>query len=230
LVFRGVVFDFDGVIVDSHPVHKRAWKRLLESVGRTASDEQLQFALDGRKRDEILRHFLGELDSEQMVEYGRRKEHFFRDEAADVRPIDGLLNFVEDLEDAQMALGVASSGSRSRIEFLLDRLDLRKHFGVVVTGNEVKQGKPDPALFLRVAQGLGLNPDELMAFEDAVSGVKAATSAGMKCIGIAQHDRVSILLEAGANPVVPDFRSLSYSKLRELMSNGAVSSPWPASP
>jgi beta-phosphoglucomutase len=139
-VFRGVVFDFDGVIVNSHPVHKRAWKRLLESVGQTASEEQLEFALDGRKRDDILRHFLGELDSEQVVEFGHRKEHFFLDEIADVRMIDGLLNFVEDLEDAQMALGVASSGSRGRIELLLDRLDLKRHFGVVVTGDEVERG------------------------------------------------------------------------------------------
>jgi len=79
------------------------------------------------------------------------------------------------------------------------------------------QGKPDPAVFLRAAQDLGVEPSALIAFEDAVSGVKAARSAGMKCIGIAQPERVSILLDAGANRVVPDFRSLSYSKLQELL-------------
>jgi len=215
-MLRGVVFDFDGVIVDSHPVHKRAWKKFLESMGRAVSEEKLQFVLDGRRRDDILRHFLGELNDEKLVEYGHRKEQIFRDEAADVRTIDGLLSFLEELEGAQLTLGVASSGSRSRVDFLLRQLDLKKRFRVVITGDEVAQGKPDPAVFQRAAQDLGVEPSALIAFEDAVSGVKAARSAGMKCIGIAQPDRVSILLDAGANHVVPDFRSLSYSKLQEL--------------
>jgi HAD superfamily hydrolase (TIGR01509 family) len=228
-VFKGVVFDFDGVIVDSHPVHIRAWKKFLESMGRAVSEEQLQFVLDGRRRDDILRHFLGELSDDKLVEYGHRKEQIFRNEATDVRAIDGLLNFLDDLDAAQLILSIASSGSRGRLEFLLRQLDLRRRFRVVVTGDKVAHGKPDPALFLKAAQDSGVEPFELIAFEDAVSGVKAARSAGMRCIGIAQLDRASILLDAGANHVVPDFLSLSYAKLRELLSNGAGSDPSPAS-
>jgi len=194
----------------------RAWQKFLDSVGRTASEEQLRFVLDGRKRDDILRHFMGELDADQIVEYGRRKEQFFRDEAAHVRTIDGLRGFLEDLEFEQLALAIASSGSRSRIHFLLDMLGLKKLFRVVLTGDEVEQGKPHPAVFLRAAQQLGVDPCELMAFEDAVSGVRAARSAGMMCVGIAKPERASILVDAGANYVVPDFQSLSYSKLQQI--------------
>ena len=216
LVLKGVIFDFDGVIVDSHPVHKRAWIKFLESVGKTASEEELQFILDGRKRDDILRHFLGDLDDERMAEYGHRKEQIFRDEAADVQTVNGLLGFLEDLKDAGVAIGIASSGSRSRVNFLLDRLDLKKHFQVVITGDEVKKGKPDPSVFLSAAQALQEDPHDLLAFEDAVSGVESAKAAGMKCFGIAQPDRASILFDAGADDVVPDLCSLSYSKLQEL--------------
>jgi beta-phosphoglucomutase len=215
-MIRGVVFDFDGVIVDSHDVHKRAWSRFLESVGRTASEEDLQFVMDGRKRDDILRHFMGEMDADQIVEYGRRKEQLFRDEAAHVQTTAGLLNFLEGLEYEQLAIAIASSGSSSRINDLLERLDLKKHFRVVITGDEVERGKPDPAIFLSAAQHLGIDPPELAAFEDAVSGVKAARSAGMICVGIAQPDRAPILVDAGANYVVPDFQSLSYSKLQQI--------------
>jgi beta-phosphoglucomutase len=222
-LFRGVVFDFDGVIVDSHPVHIRAWEKFLQSVGKTVCESQLQFVLDGRKREDILRHFLGELNPEQVVEYGLRKEQLFRDEAADVQTIEGFLDFLENLQDAQVALGIASSASRSRLNFLLDRLDLKRHFQVVVTADEVDQGKPNPAVFLRASQNLGICPSELLAFEDAVSGVKAARSAGMTCIGIAQPDRASMLLDAGATSVVPNFCGLSYSKLRHFSSNGAGS-------
>jgi beta-phosphoglucomutase len=220
-MLRGAVFDFDGVIVDSHPAHLRAWKSFLISVGKTVSEEQLQFVLDGRKRDEILRHFMGELDADQIVEYGLRKEQCFRDEVTHVRMADGLLDFLEDLQSEQLGLAIASSASKSRILFLLDRFGLRKYFREVISGDEVEQGKPHPAVFLKAAHQLRVDTCELMAFEDAVSGVHAAKSAGMKCVGIAQLDRVSILLAAGASHVVPDFRSLSCSKLRELLLNGA---------
>jgi HAD superfamily hydrolase (TIGR01509 family) len=215
-MLRGAVFDFDGVIVDSHPVHKRAWRKLLESVGRTASEEELQFVLDGRKREDILRYFLGDLEPEMIIEYGHRKEEFFRGEAAAVQTIDGLRDFLEDLAGAHVASAIASSGSRTRVNFLLDRLDLKKHFRVVITGDEVERGKPDPAIFLRAAQDLQVDPLELIAFEDARSGVKAARSAGMVCVGIAQPERASGLLDAGANDVFSNFRSLSYSKLERL--------------
>jgi beta-phosphoglucomutase len=227
---KGVVFDFDGVLVDSHPVHMRAWKRFFASMGRTVSEVQLQFVLDGRRRDDILRHFLGELDDDKIVEYGLQKERIFQNEASDVQTIDGLLGFLEDLEGAKLILGVASSGSRKRVDFLLRKLELKRHFQVVITGEEVAHSKPDPALFLKAAQGLGVEPFELVAFEDAVSGVRAARSAGMNCVGIAELDRASDLLDAGAMHVVPNFRPLSYSKLRELLSNGAGSSVMPVSP
>jgi beta-phosphoglucomutase len=215
-LLRGAIFDFDGVIVDSHPVHTRAWKRFLESVGRMASEEELQFVLDGRTRDDILRHFLGELDTEKMVEYGHRKEQFFRDEAAAVQEIKGLRNFLENLEETQLPLGIASSGSKSRVDLLLDRLSLKRYFRVVVTGDEVAQGKPHPAVFLKAAECLGTDPCDLIAFEDAVSGIKAAKSAGMICVGVAAPDRASLLVDAGANDVVPDFRPLSYLKLQGI--------------
>jgi len=227
-VIRGAIFDFDGVIVDSHPVHLRAWRKFLDSVGKTVSEEQLHFVLDGRKREDILRHFMGAMEADQMTEYGLRKEQFFRDEAAHVRMADGLLDFLESLQSGQLALAVASSGSKSRIHFLLDQFDLRKYFGVVITGNEVEQGKPHPGVFLKAAYQLGMDSSDLMVFEDAVSGVKAARSAGMKCIGIAQPDAAPRLLAAGANHIVPDFRSLSCSKLQELMTNAAGSDSIPA--
>lgn len=223
-MFKGAVFDFDGVIVDSHPAHMRAWKKFLDSTGKSVSEEQLHFVLDGRKRNDILRHFMGQLDADQLIAYGLRKERFFCEEVTRVRMADGLPDFLEELRCAQSALAIASSGSKSRVHFLLDRFGLRKYFREVVTGGDVEQGKPHPAVYLQAALQLGINPAELLAFEDAVSGVKAARSAGMKCIGIARPDRAHELLVAGANHVVPDFRSLSCSKLRELLLDGAEAS------
>ena len=125
----------------------------------------------------------------------------------------GLLN---ELESARVSLGIASSGTRNRINYLLERLDLKKRFLIIVSGDDVDKGKPDPSIFLRAAQALQQHPCELLAFEDSVSGVQSAKSTGMRCVGIANPDRASLLLDSGADQVVPDFCSLSYSKLGEL--------------
>lgn len=219
LLLKGIVFDFDGVIVDSHPVHLRTWKKFLSSIGHTATELELKFVLEGRKREDILRFFLGELDPEQLAQYGRQKEELFRDDAADVQTIVGLRDFLEDLRQAEIPLGIASSGSSARIQFLLNHLDLNSYFQAIVTADEVINGKPDPAVFLKAAAKLQISPHELVAFEDAVSGVKAAIGAGLTCVGIAQSDRAHALLDAGACQVIEDFRCLSRSKLSTLLSS-----------
>jgi beta-phosphoglucomutase len=218
-MLRGVIFDFDGVIVDSHPVHKRAWERFLESIGKRVSEEDLQFVMGGRTREDILRHFLGELDAATIAEYGHQKEAMFRDEAGSVQTMRGLEAFLQELEDARLALAIASSGSRSRVSFLLDRLGLAKRFPVVVTADDLKRGKPDPALFMKAAENLHIDRADIVVFEDAVSGVRAAMAAGMKCVGIAHNGSSSMLLEAGASHVVEDFCFLSHSKLQSLFSS-----------
>src|ERR1700758_3891223 len=78
-MIRGVVFDMDGVLIDSHPVHRSAWRKFLTSIGRRTTDTELEFILDGRKREEILRYFLGDLPPEQIEEYGIRKDKMLRE-------------------------------------------------------------------------------------------------------------------------------------------------------
>lgn len=217
LLLKGIVFDFDGVVVDSHPVHLRTWRKFLDSIGHTVTESELQFILEGRKREDILRFFLGELDPQQVAQYGQQKEQLFRDDAADVQTIVGLTDFLDDLTQAEMALAIASSASRTRVEFLLDHLNLNSYFQVVVTADEVIHGKPDPAVFLKASERLHIGPHELVAFEDAVSGVQAATAAGFTCVGIARGDRAAALLDAGACQVIEDFTFFSHSKLLELL-------------
>jgi beta-phosphoglucomutase len=211
---RGVVFDFDGVIVNSHPVHTRTWKKFLESMGRTVSEKDLRYVLDGRTREDIIRHFFGKLDALTIAEYGRRKESMFREEAANVQTVKGLEKFLAELSEAQLPLAIASSGSRSRVSFLLNRLGLASRFQVVVTADDVVRGKPDPEVFLKAARSLNADPADLVVFEDAPSGVRAAMAAGMKCVGIASNGPSSILLDAGASHVIQDFCSICQSKLQ----------------
>jgi beta-phosphoglucomutase len=209
---HGVVFDMDGVIVDSHPSHRAAWKQFLQSVGHPKSDSEIDFILDGHKRAEILRHFLGEeLSPEQIREYGNRKDQMLHELGSRMRPIDGAIEFIVELRQAGIAVGVATAAAGTRAQATLSELGIKDYFDVIVTGDDVPVGKPDPIIYRLAAARLHENPSQLLAFEDAASGVQAALSAGFRCIGVASGQRVEQLRAAGAQIVISDFKSLHIS-------------------
>jgi beta-phosphoglucomutase len=212
-MLRGVVFDMDGVIIDSHPAHRRAWKAFLESLGREIGDEELDFILDGCKRSEILKHFLGEVTPEQITEYGERKDEFLQKQNHTVQPIPGVVEFLAHLSEAGIRMGLATSAGRRRALGTLQELGLASYFGTIVTGDDVTVGKPHPALYKLAAERMHETPGCLLAVEDAASGVKSARAAGMRCLGVASAPRARLLQAAGADPVIPDFRSISFSQL-----------------
>jgi HAD superfamily hydrolase (TIGR01509 family) len=213
---KGVIFDMDGVLIDSHPVHKKVWAEFLASLNRPVSDEELDFVLDGRKREEILRHFLGNLPAEQIRDYGQRKDKIYAESSRNLKTISGVEEFLGLLASAGFPMAVATSASFARARGTLDELGILPRFSALVTGNDVENGKPNPEIFVRAAERLNLAPCSLLVVEDAISGVKAAKSAGMKCLGIAADGRREKLRAAGADHVVPDYRGLSLLEVQQL--------------
>jgi beta-phosphoglucomutase len=214
---RGVVFDMDGVIIDSHPTHRLAWKQFLQSVDREASDDELEFILEGRKREEILRHFLGDLSSDQIRQYGSRKDEMLRRLGNGTKPIAGVIEFLSSLKEAGVRTALATSAGKTRTLGTLAELHLSDYFDAIVTGDEVVTGKPDPLIYRLAAQRMDEKPQHLVAFEDAVAGVSAATGAGLRCVGLAVGQRAKHLSAAGADPVLPNFLALSLPQLRTLL-------------
>jgi HAD superfamily hydrolase (TIGR01509 family) len=212
-----VIFDMDGVLVDSHCIHKQAWRRLMQSLGHPVTDQQLEFVLDGRKRDDILQFFLGELSEFDLREYGLKKDKLFAECASELQLVDGVREFIAALANAGVLLAVGSSASRPRAERILEQFGLTRCFSAIVTGNDVTTGKPDPAVFTMACQRLRGDPATSLVVEDAVSGVKGARAAGMKCMGIADGERAQLLYEAGAHYVVPNFVGLEVDTLFHLI-------------
>jgi beta-phosphoglucomutase len=215
-MLAGIIFDFDGVVVDSHPLHMAAWKVFLLSKNKHVNDDDLSFVREGAKREEILRHFLGELTTEQMASYGAEKDKLFQLRARELQLVRGFANFLAESDSAGVPCAVATSGSRARVEHALKTFNLRDRFRAVVTGDEVNRGKPDPALFLLAAQALQIEPGRIVVFEDAVAGILAAKSARMKCAGIATNGMESLLKQAGADLVMNDFADTTLNDLRPL--------------
>jgi beta-phosphoglucomutase len=162
-MLRGVVFDMDGVIIDSHPAHRLAWKGFLESLGRETRDEELDFILDGCKREEILKHFLGELPPHQIAEYGNRKDELLQQHRDTVQPMPGVVDLLGHLSEAGIARAVATSASRRRAYGTLEELGLAGCFQTIVTGDDVAAGKPDPAVYRIAVQRLQQSPEHLLA-------------------------------------------------------------------
>jgi beta-phosphoglucomutase len=217
-MLRGVVFDMDGVVIDSHPAHREAWKAFLAAVGRTISDSELDIILDGGKREEILKHFLGNLTAEQIFEYGKLKDRILQNHRDRLAPMSGVVDFLDQLCDCGIRIALATSAGRQRVCQTLIELGISHYFETVVTGDDVNAGKPDPAIYRLAASRMQEEPRYLLAVEDAVSGVKAARSAGMRCVGLAHNGRAESLRLAGANPIIENFRSLSFSQVKALFS------------
>jgi len=210
---QAVVFDMDGVIVDSHPAHRYAWKAFLRTLGKEVTERELDFVMDGRKRRDILFHFLGPLTDEQLKEYGESKDEFFWRAIPDVAPIPGVLDFIGCIRGTGIALAVATSASAGRTRSILESIGLVTDFSAIVTGDEIREGKPDPAVYRVACQRLNCLPEAAVAIEDAPSGVLAAKRAGLKCVGVASHQRAEELTAAGADCVIRDFCNLSLQQL-----------------
>jgi beta-phosphoglucomutase len=216
---HAVVFDMDGVIIDSHPAHRKAWRMFFQSMGREVTDSELDFVLDGRKRAEILRHFLGDLSDSELEEQGSRKDQFFQDLGPEVKPIPGIVDFLADLQQKKIAIAIATSASESRARSTLKRLGLIHHFRTIVTGEDVAKGKPDPSIYRVTCMRLCLEPPNVLAIEDAVSGVQAANGAGVRCVGVSGHEAPEELVAAGAECVIDNFIGASKIKLELLLQN-----------
>jgi beta-phosphoglucomutase len=212
-MIEGVIFDMDGVLIDSHPVHRIAWRRFLASVGKQVPDEQLNFILEGRRRDEILQYFLGDLPEVTIVEYGRRKEDFFQENFKDIKLIPGVAGFLEELRRDGVKTAIATSASSYRTRRTLQLLNLEDKFAAVITGDDVTAGKPDPAVYRLAAEQLNLGSSQILVLEDAPSGVQAAKAAGMRCVGVTSNGRAEALRRAGADHIIPDFVDLSTEEL-----------------
>lgn len=188
---QAVLFDLDGVIVDTALFHYRGWKRLADELG-VPFDEKANEKLRGVPRRESLLAMLGYTPGEDKIqEYMDRKNRYYLDMVARLRPSDilpGVKPLLAALRKAGLRLALASSSKNARL--VLKRLQLENTFDAVVDGNDIQKGKPDPELFLTSAKRLGVSPQDCLVVEDAASGIEAAVAAGMHTLGLGSPEHL----------------------------------------
>jgi beta-phosphoglucomutase family hydrolase len=180
--FSAYIFDCDGTLADTMPLHYRAWKRLVEEHGGVFSEE-LFYRLGGKPTEQILEL----LRDEQGLNVGdthsaaRRKEEYFVQTIHEVRPIEPVVQFVRQWHTIK-PLAVVSGGLRKYVEMTLDAIGIGPLFDTVVCAEDCARGKPFPDPFLEAARRMNTPPDECLVFEDSPLGLQAAKAAGMQCV------------------------------------------------
>jgi beta-phosphoglucomutase len=220
-----VIFDMDGVLVDSYRTHYRSWQMVAASRGRSMSREDFD-ATFGRTSREIIAALWPESVSsdEDIARLDAQKEAAFREIlAADFPAMPGVKPLLESLHAAGFALAVGSSGPPENVDLVLDRLGKRPLFGAVVHGMDVTRGKPDPQVFLLAAERLGVPPGRCAVVEDAPLGIAAAKAAGMASVGLVSTGRSRAIL-AAADLVAGSLEELSPATFRSLIAGRATSS------
>lgn len=184
------VFDMDGVIVDSMPVHTRAWEIYLDRLGIRCED--LEARMHGRRNDEIVADFIdSQLPPDEIQGHGAAKEQLYRElirPELEARLVPGVVEFLN--RHAGESLAVASNAEPANVEFVLEGVGIRSLFKVVVDGMQVENPKPHPDVYLRAADLLGIVPKDCIVFEDSPAGVQAARRAGMRVVGVETHIRL----------------------------------------
>jgi beta-phosphoglucomutase len=210
-----VIFDMDGVLVDSYHAHFRSWQQLAAEVGRDLTEAE--FAAEfGRTSREIIAGWGNGYSDDRIRTLDDRKEALFREILlADFPTMPGAEQLLISLRRAGVALAVGSSGPPENVEVVLDRLGC-KYFDAVVTGADVTRGKPDPQVFLVAAAKLEITPSRCAVVEDAPAGVEAASAAGMASIGLASTGRSRDVLDK-ADLVVDTLAELSPEVIRRLV-------------
>ncbi len=215
-----VIFDMDGVIVDSNPHHKIALEKFCRQHGHELSDQQLREKVYGRTNKDWLTNLFGNLEEKQLQSYADEKEALFRELYKDVIvPLKGLRSFLDLLDHHQIPRAIATSAPRANVDFTLLKTGLGKYFPVILDDTFVSKGKPDPEIYVKAAKGLGLPNHQCIVLEDSISGVQSGRSAGSKVVGVSTTHSAEELSDTDL--VIDDFTGLDPLSLIALVTNTA---------
>ena len=214
-----LIFDMDGVLIDNTAAQARAFQLLFRDLGLTTNAKKLLARLNGVPATTILKTvFKSPVSDKLLKEYAAQREFLYRTLYwTKRRPTAGLVDFLKAARAAGFRIGLGTGSPTETIAYIIDHLDLRPYFDVVVGKDDVPQGKgkPHPDTFATTAQKLGVAPENCLVFEDAVLGEQAAYHAGMRCVAVAS----SLPAKAFQAPltVIKDFTGFTPARLLALL-------------
>ena len=219
---RGIIFDMDGVILDSNPYHRKAWMNFLRKRGVNIDEKTFLDKIFGTTGKEALQVLLNEkLTDEVLEEYTRAIDAEFRENFAkteNIEPIVGLNAFLDSISRAGCKIALGTSAPPENVEIVFERLKISKYFDLIVDQSQISKGKPDPEIYNKVVQRMGLPKEKCVVLEDSLAGVISACRAGIKVIGITSSQPDEALKNVGASICIKDYTGFTFNDVNQLLS------------
>lgn len=213
---KGVIFDMDGVVVNTVPLHFKAWKKMFSGYGKKFTFKDYELKVDGIPRLSGARAILPELSEERLKKAASKKQkyllEFLRKDG--IKAYRDAVYLIKNLKKDKIKRAIITSSKNCL--YILKKAGINKLFDVIITGNDIKKGKPHPDIFLLAAKRLGLKAKECVVVEDAFLGIVAAKRAKMKAVGIDRYSKPARLKQA--NLIVNNLKKLALPKLKRLIS------------
>ncbi|WP_020404327.1 HAD family hydrolase [Gracilimonas tropica] len=213
---EAILFDMDGVIVHSNPIHKEILIKFCEQKGVTLTEKKLREKVYGRTNQDWIPNVFGKVSQETINAYTDEKEQMFRDVFKPKEHIvPGFIEFLDRLDAAGIKKVVATSAPAENADLILEELGITDRFDAVLNSSHVTKSKPDPEPYLKAARAVGVNPENCIVFEDSISGVQSGKNAGAVVVGVAtthSHKEMSTCAL-----VIDDFEGLSVGQLEDLL-------------
>jgi HAD superfamily hydrolase (TIGR01509 family) len=214
---KGVLFDFNGTMFYDGEIQETSWRAYLQrKIGRKVTEAEFQEYVHGRNADSTLPYFLGrDLSKKEIEELAEEKEITYRElclaDKNKFKLAGGLTEFLDYLKESKIPFTIATASGLNNVKFFFEHLDLAKWFDIynVVYDNGTIQGKPEPEIYIRAANKIGIPINECMVFEDAKSGIMSAQRAGAyKIVGVASMlNKEAMLRIDGVDEVIEDYKN-----------------------
>ena len=216
---KAVIFDMDGVVVDTNPHHRTAWREYYQRNGRTLSDEDFVQYVSGKHNSAIVAHLFANqtLTPDKVLQLGNEKEALFRELYRPViTPVAGLIAFLKTLKEAGIRTAVATSAPVENLDFVMDALGIRHYFDALLNESMVSHPKPDPEIYQKAMALLNVNPADSVIFEDSITGIQAAKASGAYVVGMATTQSPDELRSL-VDDVAQDFIQMTLSRVQKLV-------------
>ena len=214
-MLKALIFDMDGTLVHSDPVHLEAFAAVLKDEGVAIDEEIYRSKIIGRANEAIFASLLPHLPVDRHEAYADEKEATFRRMATQLKPLEGLLDLLDWAEGSGIKIALVTNAPRLNADHMLEVLGLAGRFKVEITIEEVERGKPDPLPYLTALERLGLKAEEAIAFEDSPSGMRAAKAAGLFSFGVLTGLTADEMRDVGADGAIMTFRDPALWEILE---------------